>query len=273
MVKLRARQITMDFSPLHTYTPPHCTPDNTGYTYSLSSSYSTAALEFEKEHQINPVYDSPRMSRRSLRLQTSSGLYGDNSFTELTGNHNVGSYKQTSISTASGSGSSSSSVSRSVRRGRQQQGSTIYESQSESQSMSQSMIQTPQKEQTLSDLSFTSTASDASLISSLLDQSTLRQSSTTHTYSARRRRTAHSSMLENGDVSKTEAHTHLANGYICKNCSFHADEKEDEMAYSLPYSTSVSSAYQKAADATITTSLNSVDKTGYHPGDNLVPFF
>uniref|UniRef100_A0A673GKV5 SUN domain-containing protein 1-like n=1 Tax=Sinocyclocheilus rhinocerous TaxID=307959 RepID=A0A673GKV5_9TELE len=250
MVKLRAQRITMDFSPLHTYTPPHCTPDNTGYTYSLSSSYSTAALDFEKEHQINPVYDSPRMSRRSLRLQTSSGFYGDNSLTELTGNHSVGSYKQTS---------SSSSVSRAVRSRRQQQGSSVHESQS----VSQIVTPTAQKDQTLSDLSFTSTASDASLISSLLDQSTLRQSSTAHTYSARRRRNAHSSLLENGDISKTEAHTNLANGYICKDCSFHADGKEDEMACSLPYSTSVSSAYQTAADATMTTSLNSVDKTAH----------
>uniref|UniRef100_A0A9J8CSK0 Sad1 and UNC84 domain containing 1b n=1 Tax=Cyprinus carpio carpio TaxID=630221 RepID=A0A9J8CSK0_CYPCA len=251
MVKLRAQRITMDFSPLHTYTPPHCTPDNTGYTYSLSSSYSTAALEFEKEHQINPVYDSPRMSRRSLRLQTTHGFYGDNSLTELTGNHNVSSYKQTS--------SSSSSVSRSVRSRRQQQGSSVYESQS----VSQIVTPTAQNDQTLSDLSFTSTASDASLISSLLDQSTLRQSSTTHTYSARRRRNAHSSLLENGGISKTEAHTNLANGYICKDCSFHADGKEDEMSCSLPYSTSVSSAYQTAADATMTTSLNSVDKTAH----------
>uniref|UniRef100_A0A671MNZ4 SUN domain-containing protein 1-like n=2 Tax=Sinocyclocheilus anshuiensis TaxID=1608454 RepID=A0A671MNZ4_9TELE len=250
---LRAQRITMDFSRLHTYTPPQCTPDNTGYTYSLSSSYSTAALEFEKEHQINPVYDSPRMSRRSLRLQTSSGFYGDNSLTECTGIHSVGSYKQTSTAT------SSSSVSRSVRSRRQQQGSSVYESES----VSQSVTQTPQKDQTLSDLSFTSTASDASLISSLLDQSTLRQSSRTHTYSAQRRRTAHSSLLENGDTSKTEAHTNLANGYVCKDCSFHADGKEDEMACSLPYSTSVSSAYQTAADATMTTSLNSVDKTAH----------
>ncbi|XP_059414827.1 SUN domain-containing protein 1 isoform X2 [Carassius carassius] len=245
----RAQRVTMDFSPLHTYTPPHCTPDNTGYTYSLSSSYSTAALEFEKEHQINPVYDSPRMSRRSLRLQTSSGFYGDPSLTELTGNHNAGSYKQTS----------SSSVSRSVRSRRQQQGSSVYESQS----VSQIVTPTAQNDQTLSDLSFTSTASDASLISSLLDQSTLRQSSTTHTYSARRRRNANSSLLENGDISKTEAYTYLANGYICKDCSFHADGKEDEMACSLPYSTSVSSAYQTAAVATMTTSLNRVDKTAH----------
>uniref|UniRef100_A0A672RM11 SUN domain-containing protein 1-like n=1 Tax=Sinocyclocheilus grahami TaxID=75366 RepID=A0A672RM11_SINGR len=255
MAKLRAQRITMDFSHLHTYTPPQCTPDNTGYTYSLSSSYSTAALEFEKEHQINPVYDSPRMSRRSLRLQTSSGFYGDNSLTECTGIHSVGSYKQTSTSTAT----SSSSVSRSVRSRRQQQGSSVYESES----VSQSVTQTPQKDQTLSDLSFTSTASDASLISSLLDQSTLRESSRTHTYSAQRRRTAHSSLLENGDTSKTEVHTNLANGYICKDCSFHADGKEDEMACSLPYSTSVSSAYQTAADATMTTSLNSVGKTAH----------
>uniref|UniRef100_A0A8C2CTI9 Sad1 and UNC84 domain containing 1 n=1 Tax=Cyprinus carpio TaxID=7962 RepID=A0A8C2CTI9_CYPCA len=245
----------MDFSRLHTYTPPQCTPDNTGYTYSLSSSYSTAALEFEKEHQINPVYDSPRMSRRSLRLRTSSGFYGDNSFTERTGIHSVGSYKQTSSS----SSTAASSSSRSVRSRRQKQGSSVYESESVSQSVSQ----TPQKDQTLSDLSFTSTASDASLISSLLDQSTLRQSSRTHTYSAQRRRTAHSSLLENGDISRTEAHTNLANGYICKDCSFHADGKEDETAYSLPYSTSVSSAYQTAADATMTTSLNSVDKTAH----------
>ncbi|KAK7167238.1 hypothetical protein R3I94_001588 [Phoxinus phoxinus] len=234
----------MDFSPLHTYTPPHCTPDNTGYTYSLSSSYSSAALEFEKEHKINPVYDSPRMSRRSLRLQTSSGFYGDNSFTELTGNHNVSSYKRTSTTS-----SSSSNVNRSVRSRRQQQGASMYESQS--------VTQTPQHDQSTSDMSFNSTASDASLISSLLDKSTLRQSSTTHMFSARRRRTDHSSLLENGDASKTEAHANLANGYICKDCSFHADGKEEETVFTLPYS--VSSAHQTAVDAAMTTSLNSVD--------------
>lgn len=35
----RDQQPTMDFSRLHTYTPPHCTPDNTGYTYSLRWDY------------------------------------------------------------------------------------------------------------------------------------------------------------------------------------------------------------------------------------------
>ncbi|XP_076996503.1 SUN domain-containing protein 1 isoform X2 [Tamandua tetradactyla] len=58
----------MDFSRLHLYTPPQCVPENTGYTYALSSSYSSDALNFETEHKLDPVFESPRMSRRSLRL-------------------------------------------------------------------------------------------------------------------------------------------------------------------------------------------------------------
>ncbi|XP_056608779.1 SUN domain-containing protein 1 isoform X1 [Triplophysa dalaica] len=121
----------------------------------------------------------------------------------------------------------------------------MYESHSESQ--------TPQNDQT--NLSIISTASDASLISSLLDESALRQSSTTHLCSAwRRRRTDHSLLLENGDASKTETHAKMANGYICKDCCFHADQKTDEeTAYSLAYSSSVSSAAHQ--------NMNSVDKT------------
>ncbi|XP_021563328.1 SUN domain-containing protein 1 [Carlito syrichta] len=60
----------MDFSRLHMYTPPQCVPENTGYTYALSSSYSSDALDFETEHKLDPVFDSPRMSRRSLRVVT-----------------------------------------------------------------------------------------------------------------------------------------------------------------------------------------------------------
>uniref|UniRef100_A0A673BX63 SUN domain-containing protein 1-like n=1 Tax=Sphaeramia orbicularis TaxID=375764 RepID=A0A673BX63_9TELE len=77
----------MDFSQLHTYTPPQCAPENTGYTYSLSSSYSTAALEFEKEHKIAPVYESPRMSRRSLRLQNSASHLGNESLADYSLSH------------------------------------------------------------------------------------------------------------------------------------------------------------------------------------------
>ncbi|KAM9583785.1 SUN domain-containing protein 1 isoform 5-T5 [Trichechus inunguis] len=67
----------MDFSRLHMYTPPQCVPENTGYTYALSSSYSSEALDFETEHRLDPVFDSPRMSRRSLRLVTPVFTAGD----------------------------------------------------------------------------------------------------------------------------------------------------------------------------------------------------
>ncbi|XP_053411915.1 SUN domain-containing protein 1 isoform X2 [Nycticebus coucang] len=67
----------MDFSRLHMYTPPQCVPENSGYTYALSSSYSSDALDFETEHKLDPVFDSPRMSRRSLRLVTTAYPPGD----------------------------------------------------------------------------------------------------------------------------------------------------------------------------------------------------
>ncbi|XP_077173035.1 SUN domain-containing protein 1 isoform X2 [Paroedura picta] len=62
----------MDFSHLHTYAPPQYVPDNTGYTYSLSSSYSSAALDFETNYNLDPVFDSPKMSRRSLRISAAA---------------------------------------------------------------------------------------------------------------------------------------------------------------------------------------------------------
>ncbi|XP_074170162.1 SUN domain-containing protein 1 isoform X10 [Rhinolophus sinicus] len=75
----------MDFSRLHMYTPPQCVPENTGYTYALSSSYSSDALDFETQHKLGPVFDSPRMSRRGVhRLSTAhatgGGQAGDTQF-------------------------------------------------------------------------------------------------------------------------------------------------------------------------------------------------
>lgn len=63
---------------------------------SLSSSYSTAALDFEKEHHIAAVYESPRMSRRSLRLQTGAGHDGNETLADYSQNHsNSSSYTST----------------------------------------------------------------------------------------------------------------------------------------------------------------------------------
>lgn len=35
LLQSKHRRMNMDFSQLHTYTPPQCAPENTGYTYSL----------------------------------------------------------------------------------------------------------------------------------------------------------------------------------------------------------------------------------------------
>lgn len=47
-------------------------------SFPSSSSYSSDALDFETEHKLDPVFDSPRMSRRSLRLVTTAYGTEDN---------------------------------------------------------------------------------------------------------------------------------------------------------------------------------------------------
>ncbi|KAM6155807.1 SUN domain-containing protein 1 [Rhynchocyon petersi] len=102
----------MDFSRLHMYTPPQCVPENTGYTYALSSSYSSEALDFETEHRLDPVFDSPRMSRRSLRLVTPAFTSGDSPDAERL----AGARKSTSVK---------ESVSRTARQRRNVNKSTL----------------------------------------------------------------------------------------------------------------------------------------------------
>ncbi|KAK6312286.1 hypothetical protein J4Q44_G00179500 [Coregonus suidteri] len=225
--------MTMDFSRLHTYTPPQCAPENTGYTYSLSSSYSTVALEFEKAHQIAPVFNSPRMSRRSLRLQTTGGLYGNDSLADFSQNHS--------------SRGSSRTESWMVRSRKQQQ----------SASSSQSLLHH---------------CSDASLVSSILDHSNLRQRSTTTSTTTttdgyrdqdtnlkgRSSRTDYSSTGANGGVN-TVSHSHamVANGYICKDCSIHSERKEALTTYSSSSSSTSQAGSAAAAAAALSSSSSS----------------
>ncbi|XP_035471973.2 SUN domain-containing protein 1 isoform X3 [Scophthalmus maximus] len=236
--------MTMDFSQLHTYTPPQCAPENTGYTYSLSSSYSTAALEFEKEHQIAPVYESPRMSRRSLRLQTSAGHYGNESLADNSQNH--------------GNSSSYTSTRRETRtlRSRKQQSSANLLSLSLSQAatprktLSFSAVSTPINNS--SSIQEGNKVSEASLHSTIMDQSHLKRrtittTTTTTSMSAgghwgRSSSTEHSSSNVNGCASASDSHTSLANGYICKDCSLHSQEMDSLITRS-------SSSSSQAAEA------------------------
>lgn len=208
------------------------------------SSYSTAALEFEKEHQIAPVYESPRMSRRSLRLQTSAGHYGNESLADNSQNH--------------GNSSSYTSTRRETRtlRSRKQQSSANLLSLSLSQAatprktLSFSAVSTPINNS--SSIQEGNKVSEASLHSTIMDQSHLKRrtittTTTTTSMSAgghwgRSSSTEHSSSNVNGCASASDSHTSLANGYICKDCSLHSQEMDSLITRS-------SSSSSQAAEA------------------------
>ncbi|XP_047214422.1 SUN domain-containing protein 1-like isoform X2 [Girardinichthys multiradiatus] len=240
--------MTMDFSQLHIYTPPQCAPENTGYTYSLSSSYSTAALELEKEYQIAPVYKSPKMSRRSLRLQNSASHYGTESMADYSQNH-------------SSSYTSTRKEARTPRSRKQQ---------SMSSSLSLSQIATPRQTLSFSAASTPMTssrtthesvrASDVSQLASALEPSHLRQRRVTTTTTTTTvdgqwgQRSSHSSSNINGDASILKSGASQPNGYICKDCSFHTQKKTSHVTQS---SLSASSSSCQAAEFS-TDALSSV---------------
>ncbi|XP_070838269.1 SUN domain-containing protein 1 isoform X8 [Chaetodon trifascialis] len=239
--------MTMDFSQLHTYTPPQCAPENTGYTYSLSSSYSTAALEFEREHKIAAVYESPRMSRRSLRLQTSAGHYGGDSTADYSQSH-------------SSSYSSTRKDTRTLRSKKQQSGSgtlslSLSQAATPRKTLSFSAVSTPVNDSSSSVIQESSTACDASLLTSFVDQTHLRHRTVTTTtttttstsvdgHLGRSFSTDHSSSSVNGGASASKSHTSLANGYICKDCSLHSQKMDS-------FITRSSSSSSQAAEASL----------------------
>ncbi|XP_032442645.1 SUN domain-containing protein 1 isoform X2 [Xiphophorus hellerii] len=241
----KQRRMTMDFSQLHTYTPPQCAPENTGYTYSLSSSYSTAALEFEKEHQISPVYESPKMLRRSLRLQNSSSHYNTESVTDYSLDHGS-SYIDTRKETR-------------TPRNRKQK------STSSSVSLSLSQIATPR--QTLS-FSAASTPIDRTSHENVTTVDVSRLVSAQEQYHLRQRRgttiratttvdgqweqhSSQSSSNTNGEASFSKSKTSVPNGYICKDCSFHSQQSDSRVTRSSL--TSLSSSSSSCQEAELST--------------------
>uniref|UniRef100_A0A4W5N5M5 Sad1 and UNC84 domain containing 1b n=1 Tax=Hucho hucho TaxID=62062 RepID=A0A4W5N5M5_9TELE len=207
------------------------------------------------------------MSRRSLRLQTTGGLYGNDSLADFSSqNHSSGGSSQTeSWSDYTGS---SQRESRMVKSRKQQ-----------SASSSLSLNQTPRKTLSFSTTNTPSTgcttASDASLPYSILEQSSLRQRSTTTTptddywgsdqdtsLKGRSSRTDHSSTGANGSFN-TVSHSHamVANGYICKDCSVHSERKEALTTYSSSSSSQAASA--AAAAAAVSSSSSSLSSSLY----------
>ncbi|XP_031661192.1 SUN domain-containing protein 1 isoform X18 [Oncorhynchus kisutch] len=229
----------MDHSKVNSCAPP---PGNTGYTYSHSSSYSTTALDFEKEHRITPVLESPRMSRRSLRLHSTTGLYGDDSL-DSSLNHM---YHSASFS----AGGASRRDSKALKSRRSQQHSV---------SCSQSLLlTTPLKSQHGSQQHNSSlhsvAASDASLLSSMLDKSCIQERTLVEGFwgldedSELKERTMTDSMCEaNGGINSAQTQTSMVNGSFCKDRTIHLDRNDALTAYSKHSSTAARSATNKQA--------------------------
>uniref|UniRef100_A0A8C5QCD7 SUN domain-containing protein n=1 Tax=Leptobrachium leishanense TaxID=445787 RepID=A0A8C5QCD7_9ANUR len=195
----------MDYSHLHTYAPPQCLPENTGYTYSLSSSYSSAALEFESLHKLDPVFDSPRMSRRSLRLShtvnNTSDLHND-------------------------SVASNSSVRQVLNSSRQSSSSSHHSTQRKSLSNSSF----------LSHSSVDSHGGDTSAMSSILDESLIReQTAVDHLWGKSGDTTV---VQTNGELNSAQTQTTMINGYTCNDCSMLSDRNNVLTTFSASPATS-----------------------------------
>ncbi|XP_039631467.1 SUN domain-containing protein 1-like isoform X3 [Polypterus senegalus] len=247
--------MTMDFSHLHTYTPPQCLPENTGYTYSLSSSYSSDALDFEIKHNLDPVFDSPKMSRRSLRLHHKDG--------SPVANHSF-------IST-----SGSVKKQRDHRSSRESKTTTKHYS-------STSLQQTSRRSQS-NNLSLNSEshvcANDLSL--TMLDESSIQEKTLVGSIwgldEDQDLKGADATFFQaNGDLLSAGTQTTMLNGYICNDCSILSERKDvltthhaSQMAATTVYSRNKSQT-QKLTHSCFCGSMNVKDLItgGEHLGLN-----
>ncbi|XP_005997026.1 SUN domain-containing protein 1 isoform X3 [Latimeria chalumnae] len=216
----------MDFSRLHTYAPPQYVPENTGYTYALSSSYSSDALDFEVKHQIDPVYDSPRMSRRGLRLVTTGYYTTEDAFNDSitsSSSHtgNISSYKEKS--------------SKSVRQHRTASNQSAVTHLTSRKATSSSSF--------LSQSSFHSHASGMSMVSTVLDESAIQERTEVgHIWGldddgddGLQKGGGDATVIKaNGGMLLTESQSTL-NGYKCNDCSMLSERKDVLTAQSTPY--------------------------------------
>uniref|UniRef100_A0A8B9IV32 Sad1 and UNC84 domain containing 1 n=1 Tax=Amazona collaria TaxID=241587 RepID=A0A8B9IV32_9PSIT len=206
----------MDFSRLHTYTPPQCLPENTGYTYALSSSYSSDALDFETENQIDPVFDSPRMSRRSLRLASAT----------LNESDDAGNRGFHDSSYSAGNMSFRQKVVKERRSVNKQSGSERFTPRKNLSSSS-----------ALSQSSFNSHGSDTLIVSTVLEESSIQeQTKVDHFWGLDDEgdpKGSGTTLLQgHGDVATSEMETTVINGYTCNECSMLSERKEVLTAHS-----------------------------------------
>ncbi|XP_075293035.1 SUN domain-containing protein 1-like [Opisthocomus hoazin] len=182
-----------------------------------SSSYSSSALDFETENKIDPVFDSPRMLRRSLRLSAAA-------------------LKKSSDAPKDTHPDSSYAGNLSFR----EQSSKVLKHRPSVNKKSGSARHTPRKNLSRSSIvcqsSFNSHASDASIVSSALGESRIReQREVTNFWDLDDEGDPKGSdttlMQGNGDTETAENST-VVNGYTCRDCSMLSERKEVLTAYS-----------------------------------------
>ncbi|XP_035260724.1 SUN domain-containing protein 1-like isoform X9 [Anguilla anguilla] len=210
------------------------------------------------------------MSRRSLRLHTTGGHYGDDSLLDSSLSHSV----------TYASSSASRRDSRTLKSRRQHQ----------SLSSSQSLLHTPRKSQSgaalLAHTSLHScAASDSSLLSTMLDESCIQERTLVDSFWGldeetdlrdQSLRADRSVALVNGDTNSAQTQTSVLNGYICGDCSVHSERKDALTAYSSSRNNSSSSSScaavsrsahtdsASAAAAASSTTIYSRDKSRKH---------
>nr|XP_033819864.1 SUN domain-containing protein 1 isoform X9 [Geotrypetes seraphini] len=215
----------MDFSYLHTYTPPQCVPENTGYTYALSSSYSSAALDFETKHKLDPVFDSPRMSRRSLRLGNSTRYYP----LEDANNSSI----NNSASFAERVSAAKDDLAKTAKKLRSTSKQSITVHHTPKRNVSNSSF--------YSHSSYNSHVSDTSVMSTILDESLIQeQTEMGHFWGldeddSDMRGGDTSAVQQNGAVNTAETQTTMVNGYLCNDCSMLSDRTNVLTAHSASH--------------------------------------
>ncbi|XP_042196938.1 SUN domain-containing protein 1 isoform X2 [Callorhinchus milii] len=220
----------MDFSRLHIYTPPQYVPENTGYTYALSSSYSTEAVDFETKHKLPPVYDSPRMSRRRLRPVNAEYYSPDRVHNDsLCGNHSYAG-NVLSMSNKESSSRSSKQKHRSVSK------PSVAASHHTPRKISSDLSLTGQS----SILSYTS---DSSILSTVLDESSIQERTELGNFwglddDDDTKGGNASSNWANGDVVMAEKQMAMINGYTCSDCSILSERNDVLTAYSTSHAAS-----------------------------------
>ncbi|XP_078415014.1 SUN domain-containing protein 1 isoform X2 [Cetorhinus maximus] len=229
-------QLSMDFSRLHTYAPPQYVPENTGYTYALSSSYSTEAVDFESTHQLHPVYDSPRMSRRRLR-PVSNEFYS----AESVHNESIGSNHSFTGSLLSYKESSSRNTQQQKHKSASKQ--TVSVSHTPRKSMFESSVS--------SHSSILSYGTDISMMSTVLDESSIREKTELGHFWGLDDEDGDSKggnttlIRANGDIVTGEMQTAMFNGYTCNDCSILSERKDVLTVYCASHAPS-STVYSRS---------------------------